>query len=160
MAYLIVKLLHVLSGIAFLGNITTGLFWKSHADRTRDPRVIAHALEGIIASDRWFTIPGVIGLVVFGVGAANLGGLPLLRTGWVLWALILFSVSGVAFMTQVVPLQRRMARLARSAAAGEGMDWPAYHALSRRWDFWGGVALITPALVVVLMVLKPSLPAF
>jgi len=160
MLYLILKLLHVFSAIAFLGNITTGLFWKSHADRTRDPRVIAHALEGIIGSDRWFTIPGVLGLVVFGVGAANVGGLPILRTGWLLWSLVLFVVSGAAFMAQVVPLQRRMAKLARAATDGAPMDWTAYHALSRRWDVWGGVALLTPIVIAVLMVLKPVLPGF
>jgi uncharacterized membrane protein len=160
MLYLTLKLLHVVSAIAFLGNITTGLFWKAFADRTRDPRVIAHALQGIIQSDRWFTIPGVIGLVVFGIGAANVGGLPLLHTGWILWGLILFIISGAAFMAQVVPLQRRMAALARAAADGGSMDWTAYHAMSRRWDLWGGIALITPAIVLVLMVLKPHLPSF
>jgi uncharacterized membrane protein len=158
--YLILKLLHILFVAAFLGNITTGLFWKAHADRTRDPRLIAHVLEGIIGSDRWFTIPGVIGIVVLGIGAANLGGLPLLHTGWILWSLILFTISGVAFMAQVVPAQRRMAQLARAAAEGAPMDWAAYHSLSRRWELWGGIALATPLLIAILMVLKPRLPSF
>ena len=121
--------------------------------------MIANTLQGIIGSDRWFTIPGVTGLTVFGIGAANLGRLPLLHTGWILWALILFSISGIAFMSQVVPLQRRMAALARAAAGGAPMDWETYRSLSRRWEFWGGVALGTPAVVLVLMVLKPSLPS-
>ena len=83
------------------------------------------------------------------------------RTGWILWALILFVIAGAAFMAQVVPLQRRMAALARAAAAdGGSMDWAAYHAMSRRWDLWGGIALATPAIVLVLMVLKPHLPSF
>jgi uncharacterized membrane protein len=155
---LILKLLHVMSAIAFLGNITTGLFWKAWADRTRDPQVIAHTLEGIIRADRWFTIPGVIGLVLFGAGAAMAERLPMLRTGWILWAIVLFIVSGAAFIAQVVPLQRRMAVVA-GGAAGATMDWKAYHALSRRWDLWGGVALLAPLGALVLMVLKPRLPA-
>jgi uncharacterized membrane protein len=159
MIYLILKVLHILSVIAFLGNITTGLFWKARADRTREPRLIAHTLEAIIASDRWFTIPGVIGIVGFGIGAAVVGGFPLLHTGWVLWALVLFTLSGVAFMAQVVPLQRRMAKLARQAAGDSPMDWNEYHQLSRRWHLWGGVALALPALVAVLMVIKPHLPS-
>ena len=32
--YLLIKLLHVIAVIAFLGNITTGLFWHAHAART------------------------------------------------------------------------------------------------------------------------------
>ena len=66
--YLAMKTLHVLAVVLFLGNIITGLFWKAHGDRTADPRIIAHTLEGIIRSDRWFTIPGVVLIVAFGVG--------------------------------------------------------------------------------------------
>lgn len=34
--YHILKLIHVAAVIIFLGNIITGLFWKAHADRTKD----------------------------------------------------------------------------------------------------------------------------
>jgi len=61
--YLLLKLIHIIAAILFLGNIITGLFWKFHADGTRDPKVIAHAFEGIIRAGRWFTIPGVIAIV-------------------------------------------------------------------------------------------------
>lgn len=37
--YPLLKLLHVIAVIAFLGNITTGLFWHAHAARTRDPKL-------------------------------------------------------------------------------------------------------------------------
>ena len=82
--YLFLKVLHVLAVVAFLGNITTGLFWHRHAARTRDPKLLAHAMDGIIRSDRIFTIPGV-------VSHRNrhrrrdLRQYPILRTGWILW---------------------------------------------------------------------------
>ncbi|TMQ55033.1 MAG: DUF2269 family protein, partial [Candidatus Eisenbacteria bacterium] len=57
--YLGLKLLHVLAVVLFLGNITTGVFWKANADRTRNPVVIANMLEGIIRADRLFTIPPI-----------------------------------------------------------------------------------------------------
>ena len=50
--YLVLKLLHVAAVIAFLGNITTGLFWHRHAARTRDPKLLAFTMGGIIRSDR------------------------------------------------------------------------------------------------------------
>ena len=156
--YLVFKALHVLAGAIFLGNIITGLFWKSRADRSRDPRMIRDAMDGIIASDRVFTIPGVIAVTVFGFGAAGMGELPLLHTGWILWSIILFTVSGVAFMAQLVPLQRRMAAVARAAAEGATMDWAAYDSLTARWNVWGAIALIAPLLALFLMVLKPVLP--
>jgi uncharacterized membrane protein len=159
MLYLILKLLHIVSVTMFLGNITTGLFWKEHADRTRDPRTIAHALEGITGSDRWFTIPGVIGIVIAGIGTAQVGHLPLLHTGWILWSIVLFTISGIAFMSQVAPLQKRMAKLMRDGAASGTPDWAAYAKLSGAWALWGAVALLAPALALVFMVLKPALPS-
>jgi uncharacterized membrane protein len=156
--YLIVKLLHVAAVVMFLGNIATGVFWKAHADGSRDPRVILSAMDGLIRSDRWFTIPGVIGILVFGVGAALMGHFPLLRTGWILWAIALFTISGIAFMARVAPLQKQLARLAKTGVESGSFDWDAYHALSREWELWGAIALIAPALAMAIMVLKPLLP--
>jgi uncharacterized membrane protein len=142
----------------FLGNITTGIFWKEHADRTRDARIIAHALAGIIHSDRLFTIPGVIGITVAGIATALAGHLPLLATGWLFWSIVLFSLSGVAFGVWLAPLQKRMLKLMRAGAESGTPDWAGYQALSRAWAFWGAVALLLPFAAMILMVLKPPLP--
>ncbi len=154
--YLWLKLAHVVAVILFLGNITTGLFWKAHADRTRDPRIVAHVMDGIIWSDRLFTIPGVLLIVGAGIAGAIVGRIPILGTPWIWWSIILFSVSGVAFVWQVAPLQIRLRAMAREAAAGTQMDWARYRALSLRWELWGLLALLTPLAAVVLMVLKPA----
>jgi uncharacterized membrane protein len=154
--YLALKTLHILAVVLFLGNIITGVFWKIHGDRTGDPRIMAHTLDGIIRSDRWFTIPGVLLIIGFGLGAAVVAGLPILGTGWIWQSLILFGVSGIAFMTQVAPLQRRLRALAQEGAAGGRWDPVAYRRLSRRWEFWGAVALLTPLAALVLMVAKPG----
>jgi len=153
--YLTLKLLHIASVVAFLGNITTGLFWHAHAARTRDPRLLFHTMDGIIRSDRWFTLPGVIGILLTGFLAAWHAGLPLLRTHWIAGAIALFSVSGICFAARVAPLQSRLRALARAGVDSGTFDAAAYHALARRWEAWGLVALITPVLAMVLMVLKP-----
>jgi len=150
------KLAHLIAVIAFLGNITTGLFWHSYAARTRDPRILAHTMSGIIRSDRLFTIPGVIGIVVAGIAAAVTGHHPILGTGWILWTLVLFSISGLAFMFRVAPLQRELHALTNAGARADAFDYDRYHRLARRWEFWGGVALLTPVVGLFLMVLKPS----
>jgi uncharacterized membrane protein len=154
--YLAMKTLHVLAVILFLGNIITGLFWKAHGDRTADPRIVAHTIEGIIRSDRWFTIPGVVLIVLFGVGGAVIGGLPILGTSWIWQSIVLFTLSGLAFMLQVAPLQRRLQELASAAVGGGPWDQVAYRRLSRRWEFWGVVAIVTPLAALVLMVYKPG----
>lgn len=157
MTYLLLKLLHIASVIAFLGNITTGLFWHAHAARTRDPKLIAHVMDGIIKSDRWFTIPGVIGATVAGFMLAIHLQLPILRTGWILWSLVVFSISGLLFMLRVVPLQQQLRAYARSSAQTGAFEYDRYRALAFRWEAWGLAALLTPVAALVLMVLKPSL---
>jgi len=156
MLYLALKTLHVLAVVLFLGNIITGLFWKEHADRTRDPRIIAHALAGIIESDRLFTIPGAVLITGAGIVAGIVGDIPLLRTGWVFWGIVLFSLSGVAFGVWVAPLQRRMLNVMQAGVENSPPDWAAYQRLSRVWAFWGAVALLLPLSVLALMVLKPA----
>jgi uncharacterized membrane protein len=158
MVYLIFKTLHLVAVVMFLGNITTGVFWKEHADRTRDARIIAHALAGIIRSDRLFTIPGVLLIMIAGFGAAGIGHLPLLRTGWLFWGIVLFALSGVAFSVWLAPLQKRMLKLMQAGVESGSPDWAAYEKLSRAWAFWGAIALLLPFAAMVLMVLKPPLP--
>ena len=155
MAYLIVKYVHIVGVVLFLGNITTGLFWKRHADRSRDGRVILNALEGIERSDRWFTLPGVAVIITAGVIGAVLGRHPMLSTRWILWSIVLFSISGLAFGFRVAPLQRRMVHQIRGDIAKGEIDWPRYHALSRQWETWGAVSLLAPFAAAALMVLKP-----
>ena len=155
--YLLVKLLHIAAVIAFLGNIATGLFWHAHAARTRDPVLLGHVLDGIIRSDRIFTVPGVIAIVATGIAAAILGDIPILRTGWIFWAIVLFSISGLIFAFQVAPLQRQLRALANAAVQSGTFDYAGYHARAVRWELWGAVALLTPLGALVLMVLKPRL---
>jgi uncharacterized membrane protein len=158
MTYSLLKLLHIASVVVFLGNILTGLFWAARANRTRDLAVVASTFEGIIRSDRIFTTPGVIGILVSGITAAMLAGFPILGTGWILWPSILFLISGAAFGMRVAPLQRRLAALARASDNSE-QSWEQYEELYRKWEVWGLVAIGTPAIALAIMVLKPSIPA-
>ena len=155
--YLPLKVLHIAAVVAFLGNITTGLFWHAVAMRHRDPKLLAFTMGGIIRSDRWFTISGVVLIIATGVGLAMLARLPILGTGWILWTLVLFSISGALFMVKVVPLQRQLLALAEDGARSGAFDAAGYAALARRWELWGAGALITPLIGLVLMVLKPAL---
>ena len=154
MSYSIYKVIHLAAVIIFLGNIATGLFWKAHADRSSNPQIIAHTLHGIIRSDRWFTIPAIVVILIGGFGAASKGGLPILRTGWIFWSVVLFIMSGIAFSARVAPLQKQLFELAQASE----FDWSRYGVLSKAWEWWGAFALLTPVVAAVLMVLKPTLP--
>ncbi len=155
--YLWMKLLHILGVVMFVGNITTGVFWHAHAERTRNPRLLAHAMDGVIRSDRWFTMPGVVVIIATGVVAAINGNLPILGTGWILWGLILLGVSGLVFMFRLAPLQRKLRDFAQAGAASGSFDFDAYSRIAMQWKVWGTVATLAPLLALVVMVLKPVL---
>ena len=152
--YIALKILHVAAVVIFLGNLVTGILWKMHGDQTKDPVIIRHTMAGLIRADRWFTIPGVVLILIGGFGAALIGGLPLLRTRWILAGIILFAISGFAYAQQVVPLQRQMLTVARSGVESGTFDWDKYRALSRRWNVWGTIALIAPVLAMIGMIAK------
>ena len=151
--YLALKLLHVAAVIVFLGNITTGLFWHAHAARTRDPKLLAHTMDGIIRSDRLFTLPGVL-LISPRASVLAVRTLPVAANR-------LDSVD-----TRAVRDFRRRIRCARRADAARaqgarrarmqgGFDYARYRALALRWEIWGAVALLTPVAGLALMILKP-----
>ena len=155
MLYLALKALHIVGVVLFLGNIITGVFWKVHADRTNDLRARAQALDGIIKADRWFTVPGVLLIVVAGVAMALLAHLPMLSTLWIVASLALFGVSGLAFGIAVGPLQKKLLANVRAGLAGN-WDENQYNVLSRSWGFWGIVATVAPLVALFLMVMKPA----
>lgn len=153
--YVAFKILHVFAVVIFLGNLITGILWKVSADRTRNPVIIHHTVAGLIRADRWFTIPGVLLILIGGFGAAVVGGLPLVRTRWILAGIILFTISGVSYMARVVPVQRRMLTVARAGVDSGTLDWGQYGALTRSWNVWGTIALLAPLLALVAMIAKP-----
>jgi len=157
LSYLILKLLHVASVIVFLGNVAMGLFWASHAHRTRDFKLIAATFDGIIRSDRLFTVPAVFGIVITGLAAAIVARIPILSTGWIFWPIVLFSISGVVFGAWLVPLQRNIRDAARTADASD-VAWNSYVGDYKKWHAWGLVALVAPVAAMAVMVLKPALP--
>ncbi len=155
MMYLVLKAVHVLSVVLFLGNIITGVFWKVHADLSGDLRARAQALDGIIRSDALFTVPGVLLIIASGVWLAIVGKLPLLRTDWILWSIILFAISGAVFGGRVGPLQKKLLANVRAGLDGQWNE-SEYHKLSRGWQVWGIVATAAPVIALFLMVLKPD----
>jgi len=153
------KVIHVIAVIMFVGNITVGIFWKAWGDRTKDPRIIANTIDGIIAADRIFTIPGVILLLIGGIGAALSGNFSILGTGWILWPIVLFIIAGIAF-GPVARSQRLLSAVAHQAIDAGSLNWEIYEKFSSVWNFWGTIALVAPLIAALIMIAKPVLPAF
>ena len=125
------------------------LFIGNHRDRPVGiKQCAAHAndalrrgrcdLTAYCAATRCSRCPAWSVIIASGVLAALQAGFLLLRTGWILWSIVLFGISGLAFGVRFTPLQRRMRDLAQAGAASGDFDRVAYERLSRQWDFWRG----------------------
>jgi len=149
--------LHLVGVVLFFSGFSASLFLKFRADQTGERRILAHTLTQMNFNDRWLTPPAILLILVGGFGAAEVGGLSVTATGWLLWPLILFGISGAIFAGQALPLQLRLERLMSAPDASEGVDWAGYRDLSRRWTRWATVAFLLVSIAFVLMVFKPDI---
>ena len=150
--YAVLKSLHIVGVILFLGNIIVTGWWKVMADRTGDARIIAFAQRQVTVTDWVFTLGGVVLTLAGGLGNALLHGMPL-TTPWLATGLALFSLSGVIWVAVLVPLQTRLGAMAR-VFAGTGEIPPDYWRLERLWLWFGILATVLPLAVVPVMVFK------
>lgn len=164
MSYRILLLLvHLLGTVTFFSNVVAALFWQQRAARSREPAVVAYVFRTLNAGDLWITPISVVLLLASGVGLALLGGLPLLATGWILWSMAAFLASGLVFAFGVLPLQRRIASWTTSAATlaeTAEFDWERYRREARRWSTPAHWSLGFALFALIVMVVKPGLPAF
>ena len=152
--YLLFKIIHLLAVVAFLGNITIGLFWMKWAYKANNVGYLQHTVKGIIAADKIFTLPGVLVITAGGIFAAIKGGYPLLGTGWIFWSIVLFTLSGIMFMAKVGPLQTKMKNYLEESVGNNSYDKAQFTKYMKEWEWWGALSLLTPLLAFLLMILK------
>jgi len=108
--YLLLKTIHLIGVVLFIGNIVVTGWWKYMADRTRDPRIIAFAQRQVTLTDWVFTFGGVVLVGVGGIGNAALHDMPM-SVPWLGIGSLLFGASGVIWIAILVPLQIRLGRM-------------------------------------------------
>ena len=152
--YLLLKSLHILGAVIFLGNIIVTGWWKVMADRTRNPAVIAFAQRQVTLTDYIFTGGGVVLILATGLGNAILHNMDFLNIKWLSWGFWLFNISGIIWITVLIPVQIKQAKMARQFA--NGGDIPeSYWTLGRLWIIYGTLATVIPLANLYWMVFKP-----
>ena len=143
----------MLGVVLFLGNLIVTAVWKVLADRTRQVDVIAYAQRLVAVTDIAFTAPGAILIAVSGgVLAGDVGGVT--GPGWLTTGLVLFALSGVIWLTILVPTQVRQTRLARRFKQ-EATVPDQYWRLALLWYVFGSIATVLPLANVFIMTVKP-----
>jgi uncharacterized membrane protein len=151
--YLALKSLHLLGVVLFVGNIVVTGWWKVMADRTRHPAIVAFAQRQVTMTDWLFTFGGSTLVVVGAYANVYLHDLPL-DAPWLVWGQALFFLSGLLWVAILIPLQIRLARLARGFAGGGAIP-DEYWRLNRVWLWVGILATVLPAANLYFMVFKP-----
>lgn len=157
MLYFILKSLHVLGALLFLGVGLGSAWYKLRASTSGDPKVVAWASREIVLADWLFTVPSALIMPITGLWLASLMKMPWTR-GFVAVGVAGFVVAGGLWLPAVW-LQLRMKRLANDAAVAGELPGPEYRRLMRIWMVLGVPAFVISVGLIWVMVAKWS-PAF
>ncbi|HEY7986522.1 MAG TPA: DUF2269 family protein [Methylophilaceae bacterium] len=152
-SYLWLKTLHLVGVILFLGNIIITGWWKTMADRTRNPQIIAFAQRQVTLTDFIFTAGGGGMLLAAGLGNVISHHIDYWHTRWIGWGMGLFIASGVIWAFILIPIQIKQAALAKTFAHGEAIP-DMYWRLGKLWIVFGALATALPLIAVYWMVFK------
>lgn len=145
--------LHLIGVVLFIGNIITAAFWKVRADSLKNPILIHNTVKNIMLADYFFTIPGIIFIIISGIVMAEQAAMPMSGLNWLTLSLILFAVTGIIWLTILIPLQRKMI-LYSSQCIECGSITKAYEHTSRYWNIFGTASTLLPVVILYLMIYK------
>ena len=152
--YLLLKTLHILGVIIFIGNIVVTAFWKIFADLSRNWQIIAFSQRLVTYTDICFTFLGVLLIAVTGVLLAKNYG-AYWNVHWIFWGLSLFIASGVIWLVVLIPLQIKLHRIASMFSKSEIIP-QQYWIYEGIWATFGIIATVLPFVTLYFMVFKPA----
>lgn len=145
----LIILVHLFAVIVFLGNIITEIRWLYLASKTGNKEIIRFAITGIINGDKVFTLPCVLLITV--TGSFIYSSFSMAENHWLLFALISYIFSGLAYTVKVAPLQKKMLHVVSDGSATLPNVYKKTYA---SWNFWGWVALLTSVLALILTTIR------
>ncbi|MDE2480987.1 MAG: DUF2269 family protein [bacterium] len=146
---LLVKTLHVICAVLWLGNFVVTGVWSLRAFALRDAALARFATREILFTDLLFTFVGGSAVVMSGLGLAALEGISPWATAWTRGALLTSIASGIAWIALLLPIELRMRRLA------EGGDDLALRKVFVWWNVVGWAITVALFSIIYLMVAKP-----
>lgn len=153
MLFLLLKVLHILSGAVLFGTGAGIAFFMLRAHATGEARTVAAVGRIVVLADMVFTATAVVVQPLSGLGLILLQGWSPFEP-WLLAAYGLYVVIGVCWLP-VVWIQIRMLHLAEAAARDEAPLPPAYYRMFGWWFALGWPAFAGVIGLYGLMVFKP-----
>ncbi|HYW51673.1 MAG TPA: DUF2269 family protein [Gemmatimonadaceae bacterium] len=145
----LLRVVHVLAAILFLGNVIVTGVWSTLMHRQRATVDFRHAARAIIVTDWLFTVGGAMLLVASGLSIAIGRGYPVLGTRWIRDGVIGLAIATAIWLIVLVPVQRRLVR------CGPG-DEAERDRLFQRWNVAGWCAVLPLLYSLWSMIYKPA----
>ena len=153
MTYLLIKMVHILSGAVLFGTGAGIAFFMLRAHASKDPATVAAVARIVVLADYVFTASAVVVQPISGLMLIHMQGYSLTEP-WLLASYGLYVVTGLCWLP-VVWVQLQMKRLAEAAAA-DGDPLPErYHRFYRLWFLLGWPAFAAVMAIYWLMIAKP-----
>jgi uncharacterized membrane protein len=146
-AFLVLKVIHVVSAIVAVGANLTYAFWLRRAGLDRDR--LTWTIDSIRRLDRRIANPGYVLLLITGV-LMVLSGAYSFEARWLQLAIVLYVAVALLGILAFAPAVRRQA-----GEAARDPTSPAYAAAARRSNLLGLLTTGVAVGIVVLMVAKP-----
>ena len=148
-----IKVLHILGAVLFLGNIIISAVWRLLAQGVDDKAVHKFSIKLIQRTDVIFTIPGIVLIAVTGhMLAAGVGGIG--AHSWIYHSYALLTVSALIWIAGLLPIQRKQMRLLNESHSIKEAGI-RYKTLNKWWIILWIVAAVLPLIALYLMVVRP-----
>lgn len=153
-----VRFVHIAAVSLFFANAVLGMVWERRSLASGRKDVILHTYGTVAWLDARLSSPLIVLSVLSGLSLSVQTG-ELWQIGWLSVGFILFLLSGVFWVVSDIPTQYRVKKLTEALdPADERLPEELTRLLNLRW--WISLAGLLPlAVVFMLMVYKPALPA-
>lgn len=148
------KTLHILGIVLFLGNIIISAVWRIVAQRSESKDVHLFSLKLIGLTDLFFTLPGVLLIIATGhMLAARIGGIA--AHGWIHMSYTLLLLSGIIWVAGLLPIQKKQKKLLNEAHSIKEAGI-RYQTLNKWWTILGIISTVLPMAAIYLMIARPA----
>ena len=154
----LLRYIHVASSIVLGGQVVMAMTLLAASLREGADSRVARYVQAILkGTGRTIALPAIVLLFISGIGLTHPTGVKWGKAIWIWISLGLFLVfAGAVWHGVMIPLRKKMqGALEKTEATGPVPD--SYRALAQSWLTWSGICLGLIAVILALMVWKPTL---
>jgi len=154
----LLRYIHVASGIVLGGQVVMAMALLAASLKGDGDSRVARYVQAILkGTGRTIALPAIVLLFITGIGLTHPSGVQWGKAVWVWISLGLFLVfAGAVWHGLMIPLRKKMEGVLEKAGT-PGPVPDSYRALAKSWLTWSGICLGLIAVILALMIWKPTL---